>query len=90
MYGANLDENDLCWARWFFPLLNDTETLREIDSFVQEKLRFSATGKYSKKNYKAVNYDMLKKFNYLPLTSAFYLFKNNREKYDDVIDSLSR
>lgn len=73
-YGKN--ENDLTWKYWFFPIINTTKTLKEIDLYMQQEQRFLVTGVHNKKNYEKVPYELLKKCNYKPLVHEYYEFKN--------------
>lgn len=75
-YGKN--ENDLTWKYWFFPIINTTKTLKEIDKYLQETERYMVTGKHNKKNYEKVPYDYLKKCNYRSLVHEFYKFKQEK------------
>ncbi len=84
-YGIQADQNELCWARWFFPLLNTNKTLHILDRFVQDKIRFAATGHHRKLNYKQVPYSLLRKINYLPLQSAYFMFKTDFENYEQMV-----
>ena len=65
------DPAALTWARWFFPIINQTEGLKEIDHYLQENLRYVATGRHNKANYR-IRYDLLKKLGYRSLVHAFY------------------
>lgn len=68
-----MDEDEsLCWSTWFFPVINRTEGLREIDHYLQENCRFVATGHHNKANYR-VRYADLKRFGYRSLVHEFYL-----------------
>ena len=68
-----MDENDsLCWSSWFFPIINRTEGLREIDRYLQENCRYVATGRHNKANYR-LRYASLKKLGYRSLVHEFYL-----------------
>jgi hypothetical protein len=87
-YGKNLIDSDLCWSRWYFPLINTSKSLKIIDNFIQQRLRYSVAGRYSKLNYKKVPYNLLKEIGYQPLTSSFYLFKNDFEKFNKIITNL--
>jgi len=80
------ENNKFCWAKWFFPLLTTSATLKKVDAFVQEKIRFLATGKYSKKNYKKIPYPKMQQLGYLPLTKSFYEFKKGEEKYFTLLN----
>jgi len=73
-YGYN-NEKEFTWSKWFFPLINTDEGLKEVDSYMQQYLRYIVTGKHNKKNYEAADYSYLKKCNYKPLVSEYYKFK---------------
>ena len=63
---------DLCWSRWFFPLLTTDASLRRIDAYMQQYQRYLVTGKHNKANLAKVPYEMLKQCGYRPLVSAYY------------------
>jgi hypothetical protein len=89
LFGVTLDDNDLCWAQWFFPVLNTSQTLKGLDGFIQEKLRFAATGRYTKRNYKTMPYEKLRELGYIPLTTAFYAFRGDKAAYFELIRARS-
>ena len=68
------DPETLTWSRWFFPLINRTDGLKEIDHYLQQSIRFLGTGKYGKSNYK-IDYEMIKALGYKSLVNEFYKFK---------------
>ena len=78
-YGVNLT-SELTWSRWFFPILTTDKSLKLIDNFLEENLRYIATGRHTKKNYKQVTYRKLKELGFTPLVSAFWEYKKNAEK----------
>lgn len=63
---------DLCWSRWFFPMLTTDESLHRIDNYMQQYQRYLITGKHNKANLAKVPYSMLKECGYRPLVSAYY------------------
>lgn len=63
---------DLCWSRWYFPLLNTDVSLRHIDAYMQQYQRYLVTGKHNKTNFVKVPYTKLKECGYKPLVSAYY------------------
>lgn len=65
------DPESLTWSRWFFPVINRTEGLREIDQYLQQELRFLSTGRHTKANYR-VDYETLKRLGYRSLVNEFY------------------
>ncbi|MBN2893912.1 MAG: hypothetical protein JXL97_18735 [Bacteroidales bacterium] len=89
MLGKNFNNSDLCWSRWYFPLINTSNTLKVIDKFVQDKLRYSVNGHYSKLNYKQTPYSILQELDYQPITKLFYLFKHDFEKFNKIVQKLN-
>lgn len=73
-YGMN-NNKELTWELWYFPIINTTKGIHEIDLYIQQTLRYIATGKYNKKNYN-ITYTKLKELGYRPLVSEYYRFKN--------------
>lgn len=65
-------ESDLTWKYWFFPIINTTKSLKEIDNYLQDWERYVVTGVHNKKNYEKVTYDFLKKCNYKSLVHEYY------------------
>ena len=79
-FNAKLFEGDdpelLTWSRWFFPVINRTEGLKEIDLYLQQYIRYLSTGRHTKANYK-VRYEDLKAFGYRSLVNEFYRYKSS-------------
>ena len=69
------DTEMLTWSRWFFPVINQTNGLKEIDHFLQQNIRFLSTGKHNKTNYKT-DYAQLKRLGYKSLVNEYYKYKN--------------
>ncbi|MDO5573253.1 MAG: hypothetical protein Q4G60_04650, partial [bacterium] len=65
------DTNDLTWSRWFFPLINTDVSLKMIDAYMQQNIRYIATGRHSKANYR-IDYEQLKDCGYRCLVSEYY------------------
>ena len=65
------DPEALTWSRWYFPVINQTDGLREIDQYLQQQIRFLSTGKHTKANYR-VDYETLKRLGYRSLVNEFY------------------
>ncbi len=84
-FGKNKDINDLCWSMWYFPLINTSKSLKNIDKFIQDRLRFSVCGRYSKINYKKISYEKLQDVGYKTLVRTFYLFKYDFEKFNKYV-----
>ena len=65
------DADSLTWSRWFFPVINQTDGLREIDHYLQQNIRYLSTGKHNKSNYKTT-YAHLKHLGYRSLVNEYY------------------
>ena len=68
------DPETLTWSRWFFPVITKTEGLNEIDRYLQQNLRYLATGRHSKANYRT-SYEQLKDLGYKSLVNEYWRFK---------------
>ena len=66
-------DNELSWAYWFFPLINTTESLGEIDHYAQECLRYLLSDSRRKSRFN-VRYEDLKKLGYKSLVHEYYKF----------------
>ncbi len=66
------DDAELSWARWYFPSITTDESLREIDNYLQDRIRYIGTGKFNKKNYSTVTYRMMKECGYRTLVNEYY------------------
>lgn len=76
----NEDPETLTWSRWFFPVINQTNGLKEIDHYLQQNLRYLSTGKHNKTNYR-VNYEQLKALGYRSLVNEYYKQTNAVETH---------
>ena len=65
------DPDTLTWSRWYFPVINQTDGLKEIDQYLQQQIRFLSTGRHTKANYR-VDYETLKRLGYRSLVNEFY------------------
>ena len=63
---------ELTWTLWYFPIITTDKSLKEIDEYFQNTLRYIKTGRYNKKNYN-IKYDELKKLGYRSLVHEYYL-----------------
>ena len=71
------DTETLTWARWFFPVINQTDGLKEIDHYLQQNIRYLGTGKHNKSNYKT-DYAQLKQMGYKSLVNEYYTTRMSR------------
>ena len=71
VFFENDDTETLTWSRWFFPVINQTDGLKDIDHYLQQNIRFLSTGKHNKTNYKT-DYAQLKQLGYRSLVNEYY------------------
>lgn len=74
---------ELTWTRWYFPIINTTETLRAIDHYMQDCIRYIATEKRTKKRF-SFDYSMMKALGYKSLVHHFYEIKNTSIQQDNL------
>lgn len=72
----NAADNDLTWSYWFFSVINTADSLREIDRYAQDCIRFLISGRHTKARYN-VRYEDMKKLGYRNLVHEYYAFGND-------------
>ena len=70
-FGGGANENELNWVDWSFPVLTRAKSLYELDSLVQQLLRYVGSGQRGNARYR-VRYDDLKAYGYRSLVHEFY------------------
>jgi len=78
----NPNNHELTWTRWFFPLINTSNSLHKLDRYFLECIRYIATGKHTKANYN-LRYRTIKEYGYRSLVNEFYKKKKNRMQEDE-------
>jgi hypothetical protein len=69
-YGT-FQPHELCWARWYFPIINTAERLKQIDRYAQDAIRLVMNGSMHKRRYN-VRYEELQALGYRSLVHAYY------------------
>ena len=67
-------DNELSWSRWYFPAINTDNSLKIIDHYAQECIRFLLTGKRTKARFNA-RYEDLKRLGYRNLVHEYHSFR---------------
>ncbi|MBQ6421261.1 MAG: group II intron reverse transcriptase domain-containing protein [Clostridia bacterium] len=67
-------DNELTWTRWFFPVLNTDVSLKEIDRYAEDCIRFLASGTRTKARYN-VRYRDIKEMGFRSLVHEYYKSK---------------
>ena len=66
-------KSELTWCRWYFPIITTDRSLKEIDHYMQECIRYIYYGKHSKRNYN-LRYENIKELGYRSLVNEFHKF----------------
>lgn len=69
-----LDMDEFTWCRWFFPNITTDVSLKEIDEYMQQYIRYIITGRHYKGNYR-ITYKQLKEWGYRSLVHEYYKYK---------------
>ena len=75
----NSVETELTWSLWYFPIINTTKTLKEIDLYSQECIRYIATEKRGKKRFD-FRYADIKNLGYKSLVHEYYRIAEETKK----------
>ena len=82
------DENTYGWCHYAFRYITTDETLKEIDLYTKERLRYLKTGKNNKANYKKVSEEDFKQIGWVSLTQLYHIYKKDFDYYCEVIDTI--
>lgn len=66
--------NEITWCRWYFPTVTTAESLRVLDEYAVQCIRYIATGKHAKTNYR-LRYQTIKSYGYQNPVHSFYEYK---------------
>lgn len=67
-------DHELTWSYWFFPVITTSESLRVIDLYAQDCIRFLISGTRTKARYR-VRYADMKRLGYRSLVHEYYAHK---------------
>lgn len=78
LFGAGtdgeIDDHDLTWSEWYFPLITTEKSLHEIDAYAQDCIRYLISGTHTKARFN-VRYPDLKRIGYRSLVNAYYSYR---------------
>ncbi len=69
------DEHTFTWSRWFFPVLTTDKSLKELDAYLLQYIRYLYKGRHYKGNYK-ITYNDIKALGYKSLVHEYYKYKS--------------
>ncbi len=65
------ETGDFCWSKWFFPMITTDASLKEIDAYLVQYIRFLSSGRHYKGNYR-ITYESMKEMGYRSLVNEYY------------------
>ena len=74
----NSGDNELTWSAWFFSVINTTESLKEIDAYAVDCIRFLITGTRTKARFN-LRYEDIKALGWESLVHKYYSFREQEE-----------
>lgn len=69
------DPNETNWSRWYFPIINTDKSLKEIDAYMQDCLRYTASETHTKARFN-YRYEQMKALGYRSLVNEWYKWIN--------------
>ena len=66
------NEDLFTWSRWFFPVITTDKSLRELDAYFLEYVRYLDRGRHFKGNYR-ISYDSIKAMGFRSLVHEYYI-----------------
>lgn len=77
-YGRG-EDGELTWDLWYLPTITTDESLRKIDHYLQERIRYVATGRYNKRNYEIMPYEKMVELGYMPLVRRYHEMRSEKD-----------
>lgn len=62
---------EFTWSRWFFPVLDTSDSLAVIDDYLVQYIRYLYSGRHYKGNYK-ITYEYVKNLGFRSLVNEYY------------------
>ncbi len=72
---------ELNWSIWYFPVLTTDCSLKEIDHYFQDQLRYIKTGRVHQKDKRNIPYEVLKETGYRSLVYEYYAFQKRKSSH---------
>lgn len=74
----NSATHEITWTRWYFPIINTDRTLKILDRYIQDNIRYLVTGTRTKSAYN-VRYEDIKQLGYVSLVHEYYALKKEKD-----------
>ncbi|MCR5788781.1 MAG: hypothetical protein K6G83_02740 [Lachnospiraceae bacterium] len=65
------ETGDFSWSKWFFPIINTSASLKEIDAYLLQYVRYLDKGRHYKGNYR-ISYDRIRELGFRSLVHEYY------------------
>lgn len=79
------DKSKYGWAYYAFRYVNTDKTIRQIDYYLRDRLRWLYTGKNNSANIKKLPLEKLEEMGYVKMTMMYNLFKMDFDVYMDKV-----
>ncbi len=79
----NSVNGEITWTRWYFPTINTDESLKILDAYMQDCIRYIVTEKRTKKRFD-FRYEDIKALGYRSLVNEYWKLKKEKEQSCDV------
>ena len=66
-----MSDNELTWSKWYFPVINTDRSLKAIDHYAQECVRYLVSGTRGKARFR-VSYEDMKALGLRSLVGEYY------------------
>lgn len=77
VFFGTLKSKDVSWARWLFPIITVTDSLKELDRYMQDTIRYVYCGSMGRKRYR-LRYEELKELGYRNVIHDYYHFTGEK------------
>ncbi len=67
-------DNEITWARWYFPEITTTDSLREIDRYMVDCIRSIPARRHTKARFN-LRYETIRELGFRPLVSEYFRMK---------------
>ena len=75
--------SEVNWSWWYFPMITTEKSLKEIDAYMQDCIRFVATGSRTKSRFN-FTYDQMKELGMQSLVNRWFKYKNCYDHKQDI------
>ena len=72
------DETELSWSYWYFSVITTDKSLKIIDNYAQDCIRYLAYGHHTKGRFK-IRYEQIKEWGYRCLVTEWHKWKNKNQ-----------